>query len=70
MEPVKLVRNEQGICKCPCCGNELEFVEAQPVRVIDGKLNIKDSEAHFKCGKCGIAFRRLVHTEYFQGYSE
>ncbi|WP_110953631.1 hypothetical protein [Anaerosinus massiliensis] len=70
MEPIKITKDGNGISKCPKCANTLRYIEAQPVTVVDGKLNLVDSEAHYKCDHCHLAYRRLVHTDYFQGYEE
>jgi transposase-like protein len=70
MDPVKIVKDSDGVCKCPQCANALRYIEAQPVTVVDGKLNLADSEAHYKCELCHLSFRRLVHTEYFQCYTK
>lgn len=69
MEPVKISKDSSGVCKCPKCANALQYIEAQPVTVVDGKLNIADSEAHYECNQCDVSYRRLVHTEYFQCYN-
>lgn len=70
MEPVKLVKDIKGNCECPHCKQALRYIEAQPVRIVNGKLNLEDSEAHYECEKCNLLFRRVVHTEYFQCYNK
>ena len=70
MEPTRLIRDENGAVKCPRCGETLIFVSAQPVQVVDGKLNMKDSQAHFKCENCNTVFRAIVNTDYYQCYTE
>lgn len=68
MEPKKLVANEKGEYKCPCCGAILQFIEGQPVSIINGKLNMEDVDGKYYCKECSSIFRRLLNTEYYQRY--
>lgn len=70
MDPVKLVRDADNNCKCPKCGANLKFIEGEPVKIVDGKLNMQDSEDHYKCEICKVSYRQLVHTEYYQWYND
>lgn len=70
MEPIKLVNDETQAPKCPRCGEALTFVQAQPVQLVDGKLNMANSEKHFKCEHCKSVYRPILHTEYYQWYEE
>ena len=65
MEARKLVFGEDGKRICPECGGALDFIEGSPVKIIDGKLNMEDTEDHYSCTKCRLVFRPLVHTEYY-----
>jgi uncharacterized protein with PIN domain len=68
MEPVRIAPDKDGVCSCPECGGKLTFIEYMPVQVIDGKLNMEDSEPHYECGACNLIFRRIVSTEFYQSY--
>lgn len=70
MEPVKLVCDGEQAAKCPRCGEALTLVKGQPVRVVEGKLNMQDCEDHFKCAGCKAVYRPILHTEYYQLYAE
>lgn len=70
MDPVKLQVEADGKCTCPVCAKSLTFIEGEPVRVVDGKLNMKDAEDHYACEACDAVYRRLVNTEYYQWCEE
>lgn len=70
LEPIKLVRDGNETAKCPRCGEALTYVGSQPVQIVDGKLNVKDSEAHYKCEHCNCVYRPILRTEYYQWYAE
>lgn len=64
--PVKLKREADGRCVCPRCGERMDFVEGQPVRIVDGKPDMENVMDHFHCPYCGSIFRRIATTDYFQ----
>ena len=70
LDPVKLVQGQDGNCRCPICLEILKFIEGQPVKVVNGKVNMADAEDHYRCEKCKATYRRLVNTDYYQWHNE
>lgn len=68
MEPIQLTPDANGKCKCPKCGAALTYVDSQPVQIVDGKLNMEDTESHYCCASCESIYRRIVGTAYYQWY--
>jgi hypothetical protein len=68
MVPKQLICGTDGKRRCPECGNLLEFVEGEPVKIVQGKVNMDDTESHYVCSDCKLIFRPLVHTEYYNAY--
>ena len=66
LEPVQLRREADGKCTCPRCGGRMDFVEGQPVRIVDGKPDMENVKDHFHCPDCDSVFRRIATTDYFQ----
>ena len=66
LEPVQLKREADGRCACPRCGERMDFVEGQPVRIVDGKPDMENVMDHFRCSYCGSVFRRIATTDYFK----
>ncbi len=64
--PMILTREADGKCPCPRCGERMDFVEGQPVRIVDGKADMENVMDHFRCPYCHSVFRRIVGTDYFQ----
>lgn len=64
--PVRLKREADGRCVCPRCGERMDFVEGQPVRIVNGKPDMENVMDHFHCPYCGSVFRRIATTDYFQ----
>ena len=66
LAPMVLKRDENNQCECPRCGEMMDYVEGQAVRLVDGKPDMDDVWDHFECKSCGSVFRRIVNTDYFQ----
>jgi uncharacterized protein with PIN domain len=64
--PMQLKRDENGDCSCPRCGAGMEFVEGQPVRLVEGKPDMENVWDHFVCEHCQSVYRRIAGTDYFQ----
>lgn len=69
LQPMILKREADGKCECPRCGDRMDFVEGQPVRIVDGKPDMENVMDHFHCPYCDSVFRRIATTDFFQ-YSE
>ncbi len=69
LQPMQLKREADGKCACPRCGTRMDFVEGQPVRIVDGKPDMENVMDHFHCPYCDSVFRRIATTDFFQ-YSE
>lgn len=69
LQPMILKREADGKCACPRCGDRMDFVEGQPVRIVDGKPDMENVMDHFRCPYCHSVFRRIATTDFFQ-YSE
>lgn len=64
--PTILKREADGKCPCPRCGERMDFVEAGPVKIVNGKPDFSDTMDHFNCPYCKSVFRKIVGTDYFQ----
>ncbi len=66
LKPTKLKREADGKCTCPRCGERMDFIEGQPVRIVNGKPDMENVKEHFHCPYCDSIFRRIASTDYFQ----
>ena len=66
LKPAKLKRDADGKCTCPRCGDRMDFVESQPVCVVNGRAELEKVREHFHCPYCDSIFRRIANTDYFQ----
>ena len=64
--PTILKREADGKCPCPRCGDRMDFVEAGPVQIVNGKPDFSNTMDHFVCPYCKSVFRKIVGTDYFQ----
>lgn len=64
--PTQLRREADGKCECPRCGERMDFVEGQPVRIVNGKPDMENVMDHFRCPYCSSVYRRIATTDYFQ----
>ncbi len=64
--PTQLKREADGKCPCPRCGERMDFVEAGPVQIVNGKPDFSNTMDHFICPYCKSVFRKIVGTDYFQ----
>ena len=64
--PTVLKRESDGKCPCPRCGERMNFVEAGPVEIVNGKPDFSNTMDHFNCPHCKSVFRKIVGTDYFQ----
>ena len=64
--PTILKREADGKCPCPRCGDRMNFVEAGPVQIVNGKPDFSNTMDHFICPYCRSVFRKIVGTDYFQ----
>ena len=64
--PTQLKREADGKCPCPRCGDRMDFVEAGPVQIVNGKPDFSNTMDHFVCPYCKSVFRKIVGTNYFQ----
>jgi uncharacterized protein with PIN domain len=61
-----LAADEDGHCKCPRCGAQMNLVEGGPVKIVDGRPDFSDTYDHFVCGHCESFFRKVAGTQYYQ----
>ena len=66
LPPMELHRDVKNQCVCPRCGELMDYVEGQPVRLVDGKPDMDNVKDHFHCSHCKSMFRRIATTHYFQ----
>ena len=64
--PTILKREADGKCPCPRCGERMNFIEAGPVQIVNGKPDFSNTIDHFVCPYCKSVFRKIVGTDYFQ----
>ena len=66
LAPMMLKRDENGQCRCPRCGEMMDYVEGGAVHLEEGKAVMEDVWDRFHCKHCESVFRRIVNTDYFQ----
>ena len=66
LEPMILKKDVNNQCVCPRCGELMDFVEGQPVHIVDGKPDMENVKDHFRCPHCDSVYRRIATTDYFQ----
>jgi len=64
MALTKLERNSDKNFVCPTCGNELRRVDGE-LKVSEGKVNMQDSIPRHICDNCGVFYRELLHSGYY-----
>lgn len=64
--PQQLKREADGKAPCPRCGERMDFVEAGPVQIVDGKPDFSNTMDHFVCLYCKSVFRKIAGTDFFQ----
>ena len=63
---MQLKRNAKAYCECPRCGAAMRFLEPGAVQIVDGRADMSDTVARFKCDECDSLYRRIATTNYFQ----
>lgn len=66
LAPVRLKQDANGYCECPRCGAGMRFLEPGAVKIVDGRADMSDTVARFKCDECDSLYRRIATTDYFQ----
>ena len=66
LPPQQLKREADGKATCPRCGGRMDFVEAGPVQIVDGKADFSNTVDHFKCPECKSVFRKIASTGFYQ----
>ena len=66
LPPMQLKKDSDGHCTCPRCGGVMDYVEGQPVHLVDGRADMEDVLPHFYCSECSSIFRRIASTDYYQ----
>ncbi|MGM9540722.1 hypothetical protein [Anaerovibrio sp.] len=66
LAPMQLKRDANGHCECPRCGASMRFLEPGAVKIVDGRADMSDTVARFKCDECDSLYRRIATTNYFQ----
>ena len=64
--PMQLKKDSNGQCTCPRCGDKMDFIEGQPVHLVEGRPDMEDVWPHFHCSHCSSIFRRIATTDYYQ----
>ena len=64
--PQQLKREADGKAPCPRCGERMDFVEAGPVQIVNGKPDFSNTMDHFNCPYCKSVFRKIASTDFYQ----
>ena len=64
--PQQIKRESDGKAPCPRCGDRMDFVPAEPVKIVDGKPDFSNTMDHFKCSHCKSVFRKIAGTDFYQ----
>lgn len=60
----QLEKNENGFV-CPQCHQNLRFVDGGAVRIVDGKLDMDNAKVKYECYTCGVYYREVMNTGYY-----
>ena len=66
LAPMQLKRDAEGRCECPRCGDNMRYLEAEAVKIVDGHADMSDTVARFACDGCSSIYRRIATTDYYQ----
>ena len=66
LQPMVLKRDANNQCVCPRCGEKMDYIDSEAVKIVDGKADLENVKAHFLCNNCNSVFRRIVNTDFFQ----
>lgn len=66
LKPVQLKRDVEGACACPRCGANMKFLPPDTVKIVDGRADMSDIFARFRCDECDSLYRQIAGTSYFQ----
>lgn len=66
LPPTQLKLDADGHCACPRCGAVMRFLEPDAVKIVDGRADMSDTVARFKCDECDSLYRQIASTSYFQ----
>lgn len=64
--PQQIKRDADGKATCLRCGKKMDFIEAGPVQIVDGKPDFSNTVDHFKCPHCKSVFRKIASTDFYQ----
>lgn len=66
LAPMQLRRDADGKCACPRCGADMVFLEPEAVKIVNGRADMSDTVARFRCDECSSIYRRISSTDYYQ----
>ena len=69
MALTKLEMNADKKCICPKCGNEMRYDSGGTLKVKDGKVDMNSSLPRQICDTCGIFYRELLHSGYYDVFN-
>ena len=68
--PQQIKHEADGKATCPRCGERMDFVEAEPLKIVDGKPDFSNTMEHFKCSHCKSVFRKIAGTDFYQWFDK
>ncbi|WP_297569295.1 hypothetical protein [uncultured Anaerovibrio sp.] len=66
LAPMQLKLDANGKCACPRCGANMRYLEPEAVKIINGRVDMRDTVARFACDSCSSIYRRIATTDYYQ----
>ena len=66
LAPMQLKMDAEGKCACPRCGANMRYLEPEAVKIINGRVDMRDTVARFACDSCSSIYRRIATTDYYQ----
>lgn len=60
----QLQKNENGFI-CPRCNRNLHFVDGGAVCIVDGRPDMDNAKAKYECYTCGVFYREVMNTGYY-----
>ncbi|MGN0940861.1 MAG: hypothetical protein ACI4OA_04065 [Selenomonadaceae bacterium] len=61
----KLQKQADGAWLCPVCGHRMKVVEGGAVALVNGKLDMENYKPRYECETCGVFYREVMSTGYY-----
>ncbi len=66
LAPVQLKRDADNQVKCPRCGANMQYLEPETAKIVNGRADFSDTVARYHCDECDSLYRQIASTDYYQ----